>query len=104
MSSESAATVPARLDPAFAGEILGATAIVRHPGLGPEPIEGTLVDESMNLLILRVRPNGRLLRVPKSGASGTLIVGERALPLNGELLRMRPEDRTKRLAPRGRRR
>jgi len=94
---------PARLDRAFAGEILGAEVVLAHPGLAVGSIEGTLVDETMNTFLVRPRGNGRLVRIPKSGAVGTILLGGRPLPLIGESLRLRPEDRTKRLASRGRR-
>lgn len=88
---------------ALAGELLGAAVIVEEaPGVRPLPLHGTLVDESLHLLMIR-RADGRTVRVPKAGARGRLFLGERALPLNGELLRTRPEDRIKRLLSRGRR-
>jgi RNase P/RNase MRP subunit p29 len=91
------------LDPAFAGEILGSPVRLEHPGLARGPIEGTLVDETMNTFVVR-RSDGELRRIGKSGAVGTIVVGGRSLPLNGESLRLRPEDRTKRVAAHGRRR
>ncbi|HEV2519583.1 MAG TPA: ribonuclease P protein subunit [Thermoplasmata archaeon] len=94
---------PAPFDPAFAGEILGAAIRVVHPGLAKGPVEGTLLDETMNTFVIR-SPEGRVRRVGKSGATGTIVLGGRSLPLNGESLRLRPEDRTKRVAARGRRR
>jgi RNase P/RNase MRP subunit p29 len=94
---------PARLDGAFAGEILGARVVLAHPGLAGGPVEGTLIDETMNTFLVRTEPTGRAVRIPKSGASGTIVLLGRPLPLIGEALRLRPEDRTKRLASRGRR-
>ncbi|HEV2167218.1 MAG TPA: ribonuclease P protein subunit [Thermoplasmata archaeon] len=90
------------LDLAFAGEILGSAVRIAHPGLARGPVEGTLVDETMNTFVVRTR-EGRLMRIGKSGASGTIVLDGRSLPLNGESLRLRPEDRTKRVAARGRR-
>ncbi|MCI4349363.1 MAG: ribonuclease P protein subunit [Thermoplasmata archaeon] len=90
------------LDPAFAGEILGAPLHVRHPGLVQGALDGVLIDETLNLLVVRVGPGDRVLKIPKAGASGTIVVGDRELPLNGESLRVRPEDRTKRAGARGR--
>ncbi|MCI4358014.1 MAG: ribonuclease P protein subunit [Thermoplasmata archaeon] len=91
------------LDPAFAGEILGSPVHVDHRGLARGSIEGTLVDETMNTFVVR-SPDGRVRRIGKSGATGTIVLAGRSLPLNGESLRLRPEDRTKRVAARGRRR
>jgi RNase P/RNase MRP subunit p29 len=89
---------------ALAGEILGA--VVRFPaghGLAA-PVEGVVVDESMSLLYVRVAGRSRPVRVAKHGAEGTILLGGRELPLRGETLRVRPEDRTKRLLAGGPRR
>ncbi|MGA8276446.1 MAG: hypothetical protein WB789_04775 [Thermoplasmata archaeon] len=89
---------------ALAGEILGAA--VRFPA-GPglaAPVEGVVVDESMSLYYVRVAGRGRPLRIPKRGVEGTILLGGRELPLRGETLRVRPEDRTKRLLAGGPRR
>ena len=88
----------------LAGEILGATiAIHRAPGLAQRTLDGTLVDETMHTLLVRPIGGGRILRIPKAGLEATLFLGGRQIPLKGDSLRVRPEDRTKRLAPRGRR-
>ncbi|HZY91383.1 MAG TPA: hypothetical protein VFG07_01210, partial [Thermoplasmata archaeon] len=64
---------------------------------------GTLVDESLHLLHVRRDGDHRVIKVPKAGLSGAIFLGDRELPLSGDLLRVRPEDRTKRLLDRGRR-
>lgn len=93
-----------RPDPALAGEILGATALfVRAPGLARLPVAGTLVDETLHTFLLR-GGDGRIRRIPKAGLEGTIFLGGRELLLRGDSLRVRPEDRTQRLAWRGRRR
>jgi RNase P/RNase MRP subunit p29 len=89
----------------LAGEILGSEVSLAHPGLHA-PVAGTLVDETLGTFVVRI-PDGRTLRVAKSGATGTIALGGRQIPLIGDLLRVRPEDRTKRLSlrhPRGGRR
>ena len=89
---------------ALAGELLGSA--VRFPA-GPalrHAVEGVLVDESMSLYYVRVAGRGRALRIPKRGVEGTILLGGRELPLRGETLRVRPEDRTKRLLAGGPRR
>jgi RNase P/RNase MRP subunit p29 len=99
-------TAPSRSrpDPAFEGEILGATIVVeRAPGIQRLPVSGILVDETLQTFVLRT-PEDRLLRIPKHGVEGTILLGEKELPLKGDDLRVRPEDRTKRLAWHGRRR
>jgi RNase P/RNase MRP subunit p29 len=93
------------IDTALAGEILGAPVrLTRAPGFARLPVEGTLVDETLRTLVVRSADGTKCWRVPKAGAEGTILLGGRELPLSGEDLRMRPEDRTKRLAWRGRRR
>lgn len=92
-------------DPALAGELIGAAVrIERHPGLAQLPLEGSIVDETMNLFVVRPTGTDRTVRVPKSGAEGWLLLGEREIPLKGDTLRVRPEDRPKRLLARGPRR
>ena len=87
---------------ALAGEILGAPIDVDGPGLATR-VRGTLVDETLRTFLVRL-PSGRTVRVPKTGARGTIVLGGVEIPLNGDPLRVRPEDRTKRLSlrhPRG---
>ena len=89
---------------ALAGEILGAAVrFAAGPGLAA-PVDGVVVDESMSLYYVRVAGRGRPLRIPKRGTEGTILLGGRELPLRGETLRVRPEDRTKRLLAGGPRR
>ncbi|MGI0132072.1 MAG: ribonuclease P protein subunit [Thermoplasmata archaeon] len=89
---------------ALAGEILGAGVVIdRAPGVVPLPLEGTIVDETLQTLVIRRPGRSRLRRIAKAGLSGTILLGERQLPLKGETLRVRPEDRTKRLCVHGRR-
>lgn len=90
---------------ALAGEILGAAiSIERSPGIGSLPLHGTLIDESMHTFTIRLGGGGRTVCVPKSGARGTILLGERELPLIGDILRVRPQDRTKRILAGGSRR
>jgi RNase P/RNase MRP subunit p29 len=90
---------------AFAGEILGGTVeITQAPGIRPLPLDGVLVDESYHMLTVRRVPDGRLVRVAKQGVVGRIDVGGRELLLRGDLLRVRPEDRTKRMLGGGSRR
>jgi RNase P/RNase MRP subunit p29 len=89
---------------ALAGEIIGAPVHLRpSPGI-PRDVEGTIVDESLSTLLVRVPGRSRPVRVPKTGLEGTVLLGGRELPLRGEFLRQRPEDRTKRLLTGGPRR
>jgi RNase P/RNase MRP subunit p29 len=89
---------------ALARELIGATVrIERAPGIVPLPVCGTIVDETMGTFLVRLAPSGRTRRFAKAGLEGTLLLGLGELPLKGDALRVRPEDRTKRLAHRGRR-
>ena len=89
---------------ALAGEILGAPVSVRVAPGQSVPFDGTLVDETLSTFVIRRTDRARLVRVPKAGLEGTigLTIGE--LPLKGDALRVRPEDRTKRLLAVGPRR
>lgn len=89
---------------ALAGEILGASvAFPASPALR-EPVSGTLVDESLSTFIVRLARTTRTVRVPKVGLEGTITLPSGELPLRGDSLRVRPEDRTKRLLAGGSRR
>jgi RNase P/RNase MRP subunit p29 len=89
---------------ALAGELIGAAV-----DLPPTPghvtrLRGTIVDESLSTFVLRLSDGRRTVRVPKAGLVGTITLAAGELPLRGELLRVRPEDRTKRLLAGGPRR
>ena len=89
---------------ALAGELIGASvAIPAAPGR-PHAVTGTIVDETLGTLVVRPAGGGRSVRLAKRGLAGTVALGERELPLRGDLLRVRPEDRTKRLLAGGPRR
>ncbi len=82
---------------ALASEILGAPVAIRvAPGLRG-PVAGTIVDETLGTLSVRVPGRSRPLCVPKTGLEGTISLPFGELPLRGDGLRVRPEDRTKRL-------
>jgi RNase P/RNase MRP subunit p29 len=86
----------------LAGELLGAPVRVNvAPGVESLPFEGTIVDETLSTFLVRRSPTGRTLRIAKHGLEGTILLDGAEIPLSGEPLRVRPEDRTKRLAWRG---
>ncbi|MFY9716328.1 MAG: ribonuclease P protein subunit [Thermoplasmata archaeon] len=106
MSRDSAALrPPSRAESeALAGELIGATVVVpASPGLA-RPVTGTIVDESLSTFTIRVPGRRRTLRLPKPGLEGTIVLPGGELPLRGDALRVRPEDRTKRLLAGGPRR
>ena len=89
---------------ALAGELIGATIVVpASPGLG-RPVAGTIVDESLSTFTVRVPGRRRTLTLAKPGLVGTIGLSGGELPLSGDALRVRPEDRTKRLLAGGPRR
>jgi len=89
---------------ALAGEILGASVVVSASrGLGT-PVRGTLIDESLSTFTVRLAGSSRSVRLPKAGLEGTIALASGELPLRGDALRVRPEDRTKRLLSGGSRR
>jgi RNase P/RNase MRP subunit p29 len=89
---------------ALAGELIGATlAVDAGPGR-PRAVTGTIVDETLGTFVVRPAGSHRHLRLAKAGLAGTIAVSGQELPLRGDLLRVRPEDRTKRLLAGGPRR
>jgi RNase P/RNase MRP subunit p29 len=89
---------------ALAGEILGASVSFPASGALGQPVTGTLIDESLSTFTVRLAGTSRTVRVPKTGAEGTIALASGELPLRGDALRVRPEDRTKRLLVGGSRR
>jgi RNase P/RNase MRP subunit p29 len=89
---------------ALAGEILGAPVSFPAAPAHRAPVAGTLVDESLSTFTVRLAGSSRTVRLPKAGLEGTIALTSGELPLRGETLRVRPEDRTKRLLVGGSRR
>lgn len=90
---------------ALLGEIIGLPVrITEAPGLVPLPFDGVVVDESLHTLLVRRPGTVRPRRVAKTGLRGVLVKDGDEVPVTGEALRVRPEDRTKLLALGGRRR
>ena len=89
---------------ALAGEILGAPVVLKPAPGYPAELAGTLVDETLSTVTVRPAGGTRLVQRPKAGLDGTVVLPAGELPLKGELLRVRPEDRTKRLLLSGARR
>jgi RNase P/RNase MRP subunit p29 len=88
----------------LAGEILGASVSIPASPALRSPVAGTLVDESLSTFLVRLHGTARTVRVPKAGLEGTIALASGELPLRGDALRVRPEDRTKRLLAGGSRR
>ncbi len=81
----------------LAGELVGASIVVTaSPGLRA-PIAGTIVDESLSTFSVRLPGRARARVLPKAGLEGRIALPSGELPLRGDALRVRPEDRTKRL-------
>ncbi len=89
---------------ALAGEILGASVSFPASSALRSPVAGTLIDESLSTFTVRLTGATRAVRVPKAGLEGTIALASGELPLRGDTLRVRPEDRTKRLLAGGSRR
>jgi RNase P/RNase MRP subunit p29 len=91
--------------PVLLGEIIGLPVhITQAPGIQPLPMDGVVADETLHTLLIRRAGASRLRRVPKNGLRAILVKDGDEVPLSGEVLRVRPEDRTKLLALGGRRR
>ena len=89
---------------ALAGELIGASVVVPAAPGRPAPVAGTIVDETLSTFVVRVAGRRRSVRLAKAGLSGTILLARGELPLRGDALRVRPEDRTKRLLAGGPRR
>jgi RNase P/RNase MRP subunit p29 len=89
---------------ALAGELLGTSVTFPASPALRRPVTGTLVDESLSTFTVRLAGTSRTVRVPKAGLTGTIALPSGELPLIGDALRVRPEDRTKRLLTGGPRR
>ncbi|MCI4353178.1 MAG: ribonuclease P protein subunit [Thermoplasmata archaeon] len=100
-----AETTGTRSSRALLGEIIGLPVrITEAPGLQALPWDGVIADETLRTLVIRRPGATRLRRVAKSGLRAILVKDGDEVPLIGEVLRVRPEDRTKLLALGGRRR
>ena len=88
----------------LAGELIGAEISVPAGPGRDRPIAGSIVDETLGTFVVRRADDRRWVRLPKTGLAGTIRLAGRELPLRGDLLRVRPEDRTKRLLAGGPRR
>jgi len=89
---------------ALAGELIGAPVAIEPAPGHRSAIRGVVVDETLHTFLVRVPGRARPLRVPKAGLTGTIDLPAGELPLRGDALRQRPEDRTKRLLTGGPRR
>jgi RNase P/RNase MRP subunit p29 len=89
---------------ALAGELLGASVVLPASRALRHSVEGTIVDETLSTFVIRAPGRARTVRVAKAGLEGTIVLGAGELPLRGDSLRVRPEDRTKRLLTSGPRR
>ncbi|MGB6500653.1 MAG: ribonuclease P protein subunit [Thermoplasmata archaeon] len=89
---------------ALAGEIIGASIVVPAAPGRARPVRGTIVDETLSTFLVREPGRRRTITLPKPGLTGTILLAGGELPLRGDALRVRPEDRTKRLLAGGPRR
>jgi len=89
---------------ALAGELIGAAVDLPASPALQRPVRGTIVDETLSTFQVRLSGRSRTVRVPKHRLEGTIVLAAGELPLRGEVLRVRPEDRTKRLLAGGPRR
>jgi RNase P/RNase MRP subunit p29 len=93
------------VSPALLGEIIGLPVrIIEAPGVQPLPLDGVVADETLHTLLIRRPGARRLRRIPKTGLRAVLVKDGDEIPVAGEILRVRPEDRTKLLALGARRR
>jgi ribonuclease P protein subunit POP4 len=79
-------------------ELIGLPVqVVRCPDPSFSGAEGTVVDESRNMLVLRRPSDGRERRVAKEGCTFRFgLPGGASVEVEGGGIRFRPEDRVKR--------
>ena len=76
-------------------ELIGLFVTVGSAHAGWDGLEGTVVDETKNTLL--VERGGSEIRVPKAGNRFVFRVGNERFVVNGDDIRFRPEDRTKKV-------
>lgn len=79
------------------GELIGlAVRVVRSEDPSLEGLEGRVVDETLNTLVVE-RPEGREVRVAKAPCVFLFETEDGPVELEGVRIRFRPEDRTKKV-------
>ena len=76
-------------------ELIGLFVTVGSANADWDGLEGTVVDETKNTFL--VEQNDRVLRVPKPGNRFVFRVGNERFVVNGDRIKFRPEDRTKKV-------
>lgn len=85
------------------GELIGARlTVLSAPGWHGLPWEGAVVDETKNTFHVVPLSGGHERVLSKTALEGVLSWEGKAIRFKGDELRHRPEDRIKRLAPKGR--
>jgi RNase P/RNase MRP subunit p29 len=75
-------------------ELIGLGVLVSSRHAGWDGLSGTVRDETMNTFLVETA-SGREVLVPKSGQGFTFRVGDARIVVDGNDIRFRPEDRTK---------
>jgi ribonuclease P protein subunit POP4 len=79
------------------GELVGLPVrVAAAADAGLVGLEGHVVDETLRTLVVR-RPDGRLSRLGKRGASFEFATAKGPVLVDGAALEFRPEDRTKKV-------
>ncbi len=93
------------MNPEYMHEFIGHSLNIREaPGLSGLPVTGEIVDETMNMLYLERADRPGVFAVAKRGLVGAFSDVSGATAFIGDAVRVRPEDRIKRFAPRRRNR
>lgn len=83
------------------GEFIGRhLTVTESRGVSGLPVEGVIVDETLNMLYLSVPGRSARLGLQKRGLRGRIRFENIEIDLIGDALRVRPEDRIKRWATR----
>ncbi len=76
-------------------ELIGLNVQVFKDTTGHSVYDGLVVDETMNTFVLE--SGSREIRIPKHGHEFHFMLDDTIVKINGDRIRFRPEDRTKRV-------
>jgi ribonuclease P protein subunit POP4 len=81
-------------DEVYLTEFIGNEITVKKSSnLNNVNIKGKLIDETKNMMFIKV--NKKILKIPKHKTIFTINFGDNSYDIDGDIIIMRPEDRTK---------
>ncbi len=78
----------------YLGELLGSKiSVTQSPNINNNGITGHLIDETRNMMVINT--GKRKSRIPKRGTLFKIQVNGSSYTIDGDIILMKPEDRTK---------